>query len=204
MFRLALIFPRKAAADGLFDGRTIGIIRLNLLNWIPFLCSYPLILYHHETQIDALMIIAMLPLIAFALLLSNWICPRILYSLLCVRVHGGLPKRTHRQRENTSRITMAECRQLVLFSAFIGIIFYGPYVVFNHFFSIPNFIDILCTVFGLSISTIWLYKAVCPAYVSTNNKAVIKLLAYWGGTLALALLCIIIIVVVGLVFDFEM
>ena len=209
MFGTALFCPEGASAEGLYDGRIIGVIGLNVLNGalvFPFLLIHS---YRAETRTDMSLVFAMLILIALAVLWTNWVCPKILFRRLCPPTsHGQLTKRERREKRSLLQPDIALCRQIVLFSSLFCIVVTLPISVLLLFITLPGYLsDTLTYAVYPIISIAWMYKVICPKYYETRNTAIKKAVIYevlclvWMAVLIIAAFIAALVVVVILSFS---
>ena len=201
LFAIAAFHPRKAVAEGLYDGRVIGAIGLNVCISIPSVYFLPMAIYRSDLSMSVPAVIGIVYGVILGFLLQNWLFPKILLRRLCPPIpQKQLTKRERRERRNLPQTTIRMCRQLVLFCSVFHMIVTLPIRICLMFASVPGYVDSIVTyiVYPL-IGLYWLYMAVWPHYFGSKEKAVKKILAYEALCLFQALAIIIVpILAIGL------
>lgn len=199
---IALFNPRRAVAEGLYDGRVLSSVWLNLIitGWL-----YIQVFFLKETRKLMLenpfvfVIILLAPF--FVAIFNNWISPRILIRRLQPKdaVLKQLTKRERREMQKRPQATLPFCRQVVLFLSLICMVLSLPYTIWNSFNSPSGWTSYITTVIWIAIGGVWIYAILYPQYIGARRTAINKTIVFIGLTGLLMFVIAFIIMLVILV-----
>ena len=177
---IAMFNPRRAAAEGLYDGRILSTAWLNVIIMGWFVIS---VLSRRET-ID---LIRGNPMVAasfiaapfFYAIYGNLIAPRILFRCLI-----------------TKQKAISSFRQIILFLTLFYFAIYIPYTILCSITIMPNWSSNMWEVIITVICGYWMYMLMYPTYFTEGKKAVKKVFIFGGLSFLFAALLILISAVI--------
>jgi hypothetical protein len=183
---IAVFNPRRAAAEGLYDGRVLNAIWLNviIIGWLVIS-----VLFRRETidlmRENSMVAASFIYAPFFFLIFDNWIAPRILSQCL-----------------STKQKAMPYCRQIILFWMLFIFVMYIPYTIWWGFSPMPNWLANIWSIFVAIIGGYWMYIFMFPKHFDTCGKALKKVLIFGALSVLFAALLILIFAVIIIIFEF--